>query len=69
MAEEKVCTYRSLGRIKKCVSFLSVERKNLFGKTLFGIYARIISHGAIPPNAPGPAHCIGSKITLIHYTL
>jgi hypothetical protein len=62
MAEEKVCTYRSLGRRKICVSFLSVERKIFFGKRLFVIYTRILSHGPTDTSGPGPSHCVGSKI-------
>jgi hypothetical protein len=53
MAEEKVCTYRSLGRRKKCVYFLSVERKIFFGKTLFIIYTTYFLMAHQPPVGQG----------------
>jgi hypothetical protein len=50
---------------KKCVYFLSVERKSFFCNTLFGIYPRIISNGAAAPIGPGPSHYRSFTITQI----
>jgi hypothetical protein len=44
-------------------SFLSVEAKNCFGETLYGIHTRTFYHGATAPSGSGPSHCVGSKIT------
>jgi hypothetical protein len=69
MAEEKVCTYTSLRRRKKCVYFLSAERETFFGETLFRMYTTILSYDATAPSGAQPSHCVGSKITLRHTTL